>query len=229
MNDPQFDRYAESYSDLHRESTRISGEEPIYFAQGKVDFMVKILAGTGSDPHSVLDFGCGIGGTLPSLSRAFPRAQLLGTDVSEASLKVASSLDTGADLRLAQDNRIPAADSSVQVAIAACVFHHIPVPERAAWLSELKRVLKPNGYLFIFEHNPWNPVTLKIVRDCPFDHDAVLLRPDETLALLGNAGFTQVKRKFTMFFPNALRSLRRFESSLEWCPLGAQYAAYGCA
>jgi hypothetical protein len=35
--------------------------------------------------------------------------------------------------------------------------------------------LKEDGHFIIFEHNPINPVTRHLVKNCPFDADAVLL------------------------------------------------------
>ena len=38
-------------------------------------------------------------------------------------------------------------------------------------------MLKNDGQLIIFEHNPLNPITRKIVKECEYDEDAILLTP----------------------------------------------------
>jgi trans-aconitate methyltransferase len=57
------------------------------------------------------------------------------------------------------------------------VFHHIPHDEHKNLLMELFALLNPNGKLVVWEHNPLNPFTRKIVNDCTFDQDAVLIYP----------------------------------------------------
>lgn len=226
---PQFDRYAHDYENLHRESVRASGEEPRFFAQSKVAYIAGFLAHRRREPRSVLDFGCGIGGTLGFLAEAFPGAGLNGADVSEESLRLAAETHPRAQLHPIQGGKLPMEDDSMDLAIAACVFHHIPVVERAQWARELRRVLKPGGDLFVFEHNPANPLTRKVVRDCPFDEDAILLPVGETGRLLSDAGFTGTRHDYMTFFPHALGFLRPLERFIGWCPLGAQYVAHGRA
>jgi hypothetical protein len=109
------------------------------------------------------------------------------------------------------------------------VFHHIPPGERACWVSELRRVIRPGGALFVFEHNPLNPLTRKVVNDCPFDEDAILLPRRETTTLLRDAGFEDVAADYIVFFPQALAVLRPLERRLAWLPAGAQYAVHGRA
>ena len=37
-------------------------------------------------------------------------------------------------------------------------------------------MLSEKGNIFITEHNPYNPVTRKIVSECAYDKDAILLK-----------------------------------------------------
>jgi hypothetical protein len=59
---------------------------------------------------------------------------------------------------------------------ARCLrFHYVPCADHIGLLREIRRVLsKKAGRLFIYEHNPLNPLTLRAVRTCEFDRDAVL-------------------------------------------------------
>lgn len=230
MEDPaEFDRYAHDYVRLHRDSIRASGEEPGYFAANKADYVERHLRQAKVAPSAILDFGCGVGGLLGQLASRFPQAALHGVDVSEESVAMAREAHPAVSFGVIEGDSIPLADASVDVAIAACVFHHIAVAERAGWARALRRVLKPGGTLFVFEHNPLNPLTQKVVRDCPFDEDAILLGAGETTGLFRDAGFTGIARDYIVFFPNLLSALRPLEPRMGKLPIGAQYVVHGRA
>jgi ubiquinone/menaquinone biosynthesis C-methylase UbiE len=224
-DDPHFDRYAGRYDALHRNSIRASGEEPDYFAAYKAEY-VRRMVPAESRPR-ILDFGCGIGNSIPHLAERFPGAELTGVDVSGDSLELARGLHPRVRFERIEGESLPLPDACVDIAIAACVFHHIPPPQRAHWVAELRRVLVPGGRLVVFEHNPLNPVTQRVVAACEFDDDAILLPKGETLGLLRTAGFEAVGADYIVFFPRALAALRPVERHLAWLPAGAQYAAHG--
>lgn len=81
--------------------------------------------------------------------------------------------------------------------------------------------------LAIIEHNPINPLTRKIVRDCPYDENAILLSHHESVERLDRVGLKKVKVRFLVFVPSSMKILAPLEALLVWCPLGAQYLAYG--
>lgn len=229
-NDPHFDQYAHDYHDLHKSSISVSGEEPEYFAAYKVSYMAERLGSEiAHEPLSLMDFGCGIGNSLPHLRHYFPNAKLHGVDVSGESIEMARSKNPDVQFDLVADGKLMLPDRSIDVAMAACVYHHISPADRLMWTSEIHRVLKPGGQLFIFEHNPLNPLTQKVVRDCPFDDNAILLGRQESLKLLANSGFDQQHVSYIVFFPKFLSLLRPLERLLGWLPLGAQYVARGRA
>ncbi len=227
---PQFDRYARDYRDLNAAAVRASGETPDYFAALKASYMSRVapLPEDGT-PRAILDFGCGIGGGIPHLRHVFTGARLHGVDASGESIAMARADCGDAQFSVIEDNRLPLPDATFDLALAACVFHHIAPVERLHWMRELRRVLKPGGKVFVFEHNPLNPLTRKVVREYPFDEDAILLPRGETLALLADAGFCEAKSDYIVFFPRMFAALRPLERWLSPLPLGAQYAAHGIA
>ena len=79
----------------------------------------------------------------------------------------------------------------------------------------------------IWEHNPINPFTQKIVKECVFDKDAVLISSKELKQHLKAASFKKVQIIYTTFFPGILSCFNVFDSFLGWLPLGGQYLATG--
>jgi ubiquinone/menaquinone biosynthesis C-methylase UbiE len=225
MDVSEFDKFAESYRDMHTKSIAASGENPEYFADYKIRDVAREVQAAGLPADlKVLDFGCGIGGSIPYFRQHLPDADLIGIDVSQKSLDIAEERFPGAATYMAFDGKIlPFADQTFDVIFTACVFHHIPEDQHEPLLGEIRRVLKPNGQFFIFEHNPRNPLTLAAVNNCPFDENAVLIDACLMLKRIRAAGFGQMRPVYRIFFPRILRSLRFLEPMLTWVPFGAQY------
>lgn len=229
---PEFDRYADRYTDMHRASIRASGEEPSYFSRYKARYMAAALgSGAAARSMDVLDFGCGIGNSIPHLREAFPAARLHGVDPSGESVQRAQRVhaDKAQFLTSDDDERLPYDTRSFDVVQAACVFHHIPPAQRGHWMREIHRVLRPGGQLFVFEHNVLNPLTVKAVHDCPFDEDAILLPRREALGLFRNAAFSDIRARYIVFFPAALAAFRPLEPLFGLVPFGAQYVVHAAA
>jgi len=72
-------------------------------------------------------------------------------------------------------------------------------------------------------------LTIKAVKDCPFDEDAILLPRRELTSLVSRSGFQKVRARYVVFFPRALSALRPVEPALGWVPLGAQYVVHATA
>jgi len=227
----EFDRYAKDYTDLHRASVRASGEEPSYFSRYKAQYMARCV-GTARALRDldVLDFGCGVGNSIPHLRNAFPNAILHGVDPSGESIRIARETPIGnATFRVSDGSMLPYSDCSFDLVQVACVFHHILPEMRRHWMQEIRRVLRPGGEAFVFEHNVLNPLTVKTVRDCPFDEDAILLPRRELLNLSRSAGLSEIRARYIVFFPAALAPLRPLEPFISWIPFGAQYVVRAVA
>lgn len=226
MDRGEFDRFADEYEQQHAANIRLSGEDPAYFARYKIQDVAR--SSVVQAPARILDFGAGIGGSVPYWREFFPQASLTCLDVSERSLAIARDRYPGAaEYRCFDGAVIPFEDGRFDVAFAACVFHHIDAVEHVALLRELRRVLAGGGRFFLFEHNPLNPLTRHAVNTCPFDANAVLIRARTMRERLRAAGFDSVELAYRIFFPGALRVLRPLEPCLKWLPLGAQYRLCG--
>jgi SAM-dependent methyltransferase len=230
MEEQEFDRFAQEYDAMLRSSIAASGEGPEYFARYKISDMADVLqrAGLSHSVANVLDFGGGVGASLPYLSEFFPDAKITLADVSRRSLSYAAERQVPrVEILHFDGKRLPLPDNQFDAVIAACVFHHIPESEHIALMREIRRLLRPGGLFFIFEHNPWNPLTRKVVNSCPYDENAVLITGPRLRRRMQDAGFARVDLSWRIFFPSALRSWRPAERWLEWLPLGAQYRAVG--
>jgi len=112
-----------------------------------------------------------------------------------------------------------------QVDLVYCngVFHHISVSERAQVVAYIARALRPGGLFALWENNPWNPGTRYVMRQIPFDHDAITLTRAETRRLLLDGGFEVLRTDFMFIFPKVLRWFRWMEPHFSRLPIGAQY------
>lgn len=224
----EFDQVAQDYRVQHAHSTGVSVEGLDYFARYKIDYLKSLWQTRGRQPGTILDFGSGIGNALGPMHDAFPVADIVALDVSRASLDLVDRQAIPRVRTLAYDGlHIPLADASVDCVFIACVFHHIPADHHVGLLGELRRVLRADGALVLFEHNPLNPLTRLAVARCEFDRDAVLIGAGEMRRRLKAGGFAKVQRRFCLFFPPALAVLRPLERLLGWLPLGAQYHLVG--
>ena len=229
MDNAEFDQFADEYNAVLARNIALSGERPAYFAEDKVIALAhawRNLRGAAATPPAMLDFGAGIGTSVPYVHAHLPGTALTCVDVSSRCLELGRArCGTLAQFIQFDGTTLPFADASFDIAYAACVFHHIDKNEHAQLLGELRRVLLPGGMLVVFEHNPYNPLTVRTVRDCVFDDNAVLIAARTLRARVRAAGFAAVTIHYRIFFPRALRALRPLERYLTWLPLGAQYYA----
>jgi SAM-dependent methyltransferase len=228
MIESEFDKFADEYRQMHRANIRASGEPPEYFARYKIQDISELLRGHALSELRILDFGAGVGTSVPYFGEFFPNSEITCLDVSNKSLDIGRKLyPTEAKFTAFDGRTIPYPDDAFDLVFAACVFHHIPHEEHLQLLQELWRVTRRDGHCIIFEHNPYNPLTVRAVNTCPFDENAVLIKASELHRRVVNAGFCNVAHRFRIFFPRALRQLRFIEPYLTWLPLGAQYYVAG--
>jgi trans-aconitate methyltransferase len=218
MKKVDFDDYAKNYNQLLKEETRFFSSSEEYFARYKVDLIRKQVH---TPVNRILEYGCGMGRNIPFLKQAFPGADIIGSDISIASLEIAQRNNIGIEFFREDDNvELP---SFFDVIFIAAVFHHVPVLHRTAVAKTLFNRLLPGGLLFVFEQNPYNLVTQRIVNNCPYDEDAALLKPSELQRILKEATLIVERKAYYLFVPPSLSVLTWLESCLGWLPLGGQY------
>lgn len=227
-----FDSWAEDYSNILDKFTSKSGENSIFFVELKMKLLRDYFNNKANSHLKILDFGCGTGRTAKFVKKYFPKSEFFGVDPSKKSIAVAKknypkknypnysfdTLDTKRGLNLKR---------KFDIIFSAVVFHHISPRQRKAALRQILNSLKDGGFFVLFEHNPYNPLVLKIVKDCPFDKGVVLIKPQQARYLFQEANLKIEKQAYYFFFPRFLSFLRWSERLLAGIPLGAQYMLVG--
>jgi len=203
------------------EDLKFFGEDNSYFAEYKIDIVKKKTI--GFDPGSILDFGCGIGRNIKEFKKFFSESKISGCDISTKSLEIAKGENPDVNFFSLNSESVNTYINSFDLIFVSCVFHHIEPELRKLSIETINSLLRPGGVIYIFEHNPYNPITQKIVRDCKWDADAILLTMKESVSLIKSANFKVDRKKYTLYFPAALKFLRPVEGLLSYIPLGGQY------
>lgn len=220
MEKVDFDQYAETYDEVLDEQLKFFDNNGEYFSEYKVKITKDSLK---SQPQQILEYGCGVGRNIKHLAAYFPNAKVTGCDISEKSLGIARKNNPELDFFLITNQTIESRKNTYDLIFISCVFHHIPPSARQETLGVIASLLKPGGELFIFEHNPFNPITRRIVNNCVWDKDAILLKPAETVNLIITAGLKLVRKNYTLFLPGFLNRFRSIEKYFGYLPLGGQY------
>ncbi len=91
---------------------------------------------------TVLDIGCG-NGMWTAIAAQRTTGPVVGLDSSKGMLAAVAARPERIAAVLADAQRLPLRDDSVDVVLAAWVLYHLP--DKVAALSEIRRVLRPNG------------------------------------------------------------------------------------
>jgi len=183
------------------------GLEPSDFALRRGFLLDRVGAG-----ERVLDVGCGEGRFTAELARV--GARVVGIDVAEEPLRRARARHPELDLRLVGDGGgWELADAGFDLVWAGEVIEH--VADTAAWLSEVRRVLRPGASLLLSTpaHGRLTLMRLALSRRAFADHfdplgDHLRFYSRETLTrLIGDFGFERIEVRSAGGPPGARRLL----------------------
>ena len=225
----EFDRHAATYDGgLDNPIKRMLGSSPDQFIAVKARWLLRHEPRLREGGLSLLDYGCGAGDLMRVLAGLGARGSFAGSDVSAGMLEQAAqrwpaAIGEPPALTLQEGARTSFPDGRFDLATVSAVLHHVPLLERPAVYAELGRVLKPGGRLYVFEHNPRNPLVRYVVARTPIDANAVLLDADEVKDGLLGSGRYEIETDYLMFMPPGIAWLRFVDRTLAWLPLGAQY------
>jgi ubiquinone/menaquinone biosynthesis C-methylase UbiE len=143
---------------------------------------------------AVLDVGCGTGQTLAAIVAAHPAVRAYGIDLSGEMLAVARRRLAGAaELQVADAERLPLADGSVDLVVCVDSFHHYPDPGAA--LREMRRVTRPGGGLVMGEWRvaaALRPLMNFLLPRLP-EGDVHIYTARELIALAAAAGYSALR------------------------------------
>jgi SAM-dependent methyltransferase len=213
-----FDDFSRDYEKILGRSLSATGETPDYFAKKRVVITKEVLHRCGESPKTAIDFGCGLGTSIPLLRQILYLREVCGIDVSADILAQARQRHPETQFYQPQEF-----NERVDLVFCNGVFHHIEAAARPTVLAFIKRVLRPGGYFAFWENNPRNPGTKFVMSRCAFDRDAQVLSAQASSRLLSDAGFVIGRRTSAFFFPRALAFLRATEPLLASTMLGGQY------
>ena len=210
-----FDDFSSNYEDKILKSFGNIDSNVSYYHSGKAKIAKRELT---FNPDKILDFGCGIGSMLKFLKENFNYSKFYAYDESSKSLEHVKTKypDVNCIYNL---NTIEKFD----LIVLSNVIHHVKSGERNNLFKKIYNLLDDNGSLLIYEHNPYKPITLKVVANCEFDIDAELINKKNLIKLCNENNFKLQKSGYIHFFPSKLKFFFNLERYLKWLFLGAQY------
>jgi malonyl-CoA O-methyltransferase len=107
------------------------------------------------DPRVIVDLGCGTGAGAAALRRRYPRARVVGVDLSYAMAREARSAQRfwrRYDCLCADARALPLAAQSVDLVFCSLMLQHCDDP--ALPFAEVQRVLRPGGLLLFCTLGP---------------------------------------------------------------------------
>jgi SAM-dependent methyltransferase len=229
MTPAEFDRHAATYDGgLDNPIKRMMGDQADQFIAVKARWLLRRERALKTGGLALLDYGCGAGDLMRVLGQLGAQADFTGCDVSDGMLAEAarrwpSSLGAAPTLAAQDGAATPFADRQFDIVTISAVLHHVPVAERQAVYRELGRVLKPGGRIYVFEHNPRNPLVRYVIARTPIDENAILLDAREVRHGLLDSARYEVETDYLMFMPPGIAFLAPIDRTLARLPLGAQY------
>ena len=227
MKKDNFEQIYRNYSYIHKRSLLgLSDMDFKYFIRYKLDIVKKNISG---NPKSFLDFGCGIGESSLYISKIFPNTKITGIDTSAFAIEACKKLNIkNSNFYNIDITTEEVLDEKYDVILLICVLHHIPQKSIAKVLKKLLNCLNKNGKIFIFEHNPYNPISLLIFIKSEIDKGCFMVSPRQLKLIIKNLNEQNIKAyptRYTLFLPrfNFLKKIFFLEKYLEKVPIGSQY------
>jgi malonyl-CoA O-methyltransferase len=113
------------------------------------------------DPGVILDLGSGPGFFVSPLTEKYPKAHIVKLDIAANMLRFSNKNNSSQYTSICGDGEyLPLKNHSVDFVFSNCVFHWFVNPQKV--LSEIRRVLKPEGLLLF---STFGPDTLKELRE----------------------------------------------------------------
>ena len=102
----------------------------------KANEIYKIISKNKVDPKKIVEIGCGAGGILDQLSKIYPKARLVGFDISPQAINLSQGFSTDR-IQFVIGDFLSSPNENFDLAICADVFEH--VDDYIGFLSKLSR------------------------------------------------------------------------------------------
>lgn len=157
------------------------------------NYLIRRLGKFLKGAKRILDLGCGDGSFLEVLNQKFPQIETLGVDPSSAGAEICRAKDIKVCEKTLSECRL--SKESFDLVTAFHVLEHLPNPNIE--LEELKKILKPSGYLILSTPNA-EGLGFKLggkwaLLDSP--HHTILWSPQQTRLLLEKHGFKIISER----------------------------------
>ena len=133
--------YVDVWNNLHKNFAKIN--KPKY--DGWLDEFEEIISNIQTE---IIDLGCGVTGnnTLYLLEKG---KKVISCDFAEEALNVVKEINGSKTLLFDMLEKFPFKDNSTDLVIADLSLHYFREKDTTRIIREIKRVLKPEGYLFL--------------------------------------------------------------------------------
>lgn len=130
------EQISKGYDEIYE---RIGQSEDFY------DRCISIIKNTNN--LDVLDIGCGRGFLLKKIKEKYPNTRLFGIDISQKLCEISRDNNPDANIFLGDAESLPFSDNKFDLIFMTETLEHLLDYNKA--LSEVSRVLKPNGYFVV--------------------------------------------------------------------------------
>ncbi|MCB1017169.1 MAG: class I SAM-dependent methyltransferase [Acidimicrobiales bacterium] len=173
----------------------------------KSDVMADLVRASGLTGGAALDVGCGDGrGTHELALRLGAGYRWTGVDFSGRAIAFARLMAPDLSFEVQDGEALAAADASYDLVVAREVIEHVPPPDVAAFVAELRRVLRPDGRLLVT-----TPTTNRRLPDKHFQH---FTEGSLRTALEGGGGFRVDVVQGLGWFPSDRRVERAYRYAI---------------
>ena len=150
------DKYTERAEDFLND--KLFGNKDQLLASRKIS---SILSNYTSDPKNILDIGCAYGGLIYELMKNYSTTNFDGIDPGKKSIEIANKNIQSKRVTFIEgfSDQLPFEDNKFDVVILMMVMQWIPRSDLIKTISEVDRVLKIGGLIFLEEYLPNQPVT----------------------------------------------------------------------
>lgn len=147
----------------------------------------------------VLDIGCGTGSLVVLIKRLHPDIEVVGLDPDPKALARAKRKAERGSARIQFDqgfaDELPYPEASFDRVFSSLMFHHLGRDGKEAMLREVRRILKPGGFLSLLDFaGPEAGADSFLARLVHSNHQLSDNSEGRILGFMSRAGFTSPKK-----------------------------------